>query len=129
MSGLELALGSIVLVFTSLAAWIAFIIKATVPNNRSVFITVWAIAWLMAMAALVQGTGSLWANIGVGFALFVASFCLFTVFIGGQKGGTGLFKVGSPLPELIAPNENDVSFDIASLAGKPILLKFFRGHW
>lgn len=129
MSGFELSIISFSIVVSSVFAWGIMIYKFTIPNNRVAFIAAWLVGWSIGVAALVIGTESLLANIALGFALVISSFCLFTVLIGGQKGGAGQFIVGSPVPALSAPDENDEMFDMASLSGKPILLKFFRGHW
>jgi hypothetical protein len=129
MSGFDLSIVSFGIVLSSTLAWALMIYKFTIPNNRIAFIVAWLLGWGTGVAALILGTGSLLANIGLGFALIVSSFLLLTVLIGGQKGGTGQFVVGSPVPALSAPDENGEIFDMASMSGKPILLKFFRGHW
>ena len=38
-------------------------------------------------------------------------------------------KLGDPLPAFTALDDEEEKFDIRSLAGTPLLLKFFRGHW
>ena len=129
MSGFDLSIVSFGIVLSSTLVWVLMVYKFTIPNNRFVFIVAWLVGWGTGVAALILGTGSLWANNGLSFALIVSSFCLLTVIIGGQKGGTGQFVVGSPVPALSAPDENEEIFDMASMSGKPILLKFFRGHW
>ena len=46
-----------------------------------------------------------------------------------QSSQAPAVAVGQPILEFTAPDENGDIFDSASLHGKPILLKFFRGHW
>jgi len=38
-------------------------------------------------------------------------------------------RVGGPILDFSAPDENGEPFALASLRGRPYLLKFFRGHW
>ena len=38
-------------------------------------------------------------------------------------------SVGTPLPEFSAIDANDAPFRSADLRGRPVLIKFFRGHW
>jgi peroxiredoxin len=37
--------------------------------------------------------------------------------------------VGAPILDFTAPDEHGRPFRLSSLAGRPILLKLFRGHW
>jgi cytochrome oxidase Cu insertion factor (SCO1/SenC/PrrC family) len=37
--------------------------------------------------------------------------------------------VGAPLLDFTALDDSGKPFEIASLKGRPILMKFFRGHW
>jgi peroxiredoxin len=37
--------------------------------------------------------------------------------------------VGETLRDFSALDENGERFELASTAGRPVLLKFFRGHW
>jgi hypothetical protein len=113
----------------TVSLWAVLLRSVNIPKNRSAFVISFAIAASLGITALVMGTGHWAASTGAGIAIFIGLFFLFTVAIGDQKGGTGKFKLGQPLPALSAPDENKQLFDIATLAGQPILLKFFRGHW
>ena len=37
--------------------------------------------------------------------------------------------VGAPILDFEAPDAEGEPFDLATLRGRPFLLKFFRGHW
>ena len=49
--------------------------------------------------------------------------------IGKQKTGDGAIRVGATIPAFSALDEHNQTFESASLAGTPALIKFFRGHW
>jgi cytochrome oxidase Cu insertion factor (SCO1/SenC/PrrC family) len=79
-------------------------------------------------AAFVQGTG--WVGgVPAGLAILFGCFFLLTVAIGDQKGGSGQFQLGQPVPNFTAPDDDGEPFELASLTGNALLLKFFRGHW
>jgi cytochrome oxidase Cu insertion factor (SCO1/SenC/PrrC family) len=62
-------------------------------------------------------------------ALAIGCFLSFTVAISRQQVSAGAISVGDTLPDFKAPDEDEEPFQAASLAGRPVLLKFFRGHW
>ncbi len=57
------------------------------------------------------------------------AFLCFLVGISAQKLAADGIGVGATLPDFSAPDENGETFELSSVAGKPLLLKFFRGHW
>jgi hypothetical protein len=75
-----------------------------------------------------QGAGFL-GGVPAVLGLLIGVFFLFTVSISRQEVASNAIKVGAKLPDLSAPDEHGESLAFSSLAGKPILLKFFRGHW
>ena len=78
--------------------------------------------------AITQGAGVI-GGIAASVAVVIGIFFNLTVLIGDQKGGSGALRVGEPIPDFTAPDENGEPFNLSTLIGKPILLKFFRGHW
>ena len=50
-------------------------------------------------------------------------------FLSAQSKQPPALGIGSPLLPFTAPDENGEPFEFATLSRKPILLKFFRGHW
>ena len=54
---------------------------------------------------------------------------IFLTATGAQKVDEKSLNVGEKIPAFTAPDDNDVEFDSASLAGTRTLIKFFRGHW
>jgi cytochrome oxidase Cu insertion factor (SCO1/SenC/PrrC family) len=57
------------------------------------------------------------------------SFFTVLVAISRQRVGPGAIQVGATLPDFEATDEEGQPFRLSRLAGQPILLKFFRGHW
>jgi peroxiredoxin len=53
---------------------------------------------------------------------------LYFLFTGSQKNQTTL-SIGDAMPAFTAVDDDGEVFDSAALAGTPVLLKFFRGHW
>jgi len=129
MSGFTLAILSFSLVLATVVRWAMLVGSVSIPKNRSVYVFLMAIGTGLGIAAFVLGTGNWIANIGAGLAIFIGGFFLMLFTISGQKGGSGKFQVGSALPSFSALDENGELFEIDSLAGQPIMLKFFRGHW
>ena len=58
-----------------------------------------------------------------------ALFFSLTFAIGGQFVGPDAIAVGATLPTFTAIDEHGETFDSLSLAGSPVLIKFFRGLW
>ena len=112
----------------SMAIWFRKIQTVQIPENRSAFVATWAIAGLLGVTALVQGVGWI-GGIPAGIAAFAGIFFTVLFFISPQKVGSDAIQVGARLPAFNAPDEHGEAFGSASLAGKPVLLKFFRGHW
>jgi cytochrome oxidase Cu insertion factor (SCO1/SenC/PrrC family) len=84
----------------------------------------------VALGALAFAAGPGWLG-GALAALTVAGGSVFlaTLAISRQVGGSGAFRVGERVPDFTAPDESGAPFNLSSLAGRPLLLKFFRGHW
>ncbi len=128
MTGTPLAFLALAIVVGSAALWFRRMYQVRIPRNRTPFLAVWLFGAALAVIALSQGTGWIGgtaAILAIGFGAFVT----FTMAISRQITGEGAIKVGASLPAVLAPDENGESFELSSLAGKPVLLKFFRGHW
>jgi peroxiredoxin len=59
----------------------------------------------------------------------VSAFFLFSIAIGDQKLADDAIQVGATIPAFTATDEHGHTFDSQSLAGHPVLIKFFRAHW
>ena len=83
---------------------------------------------MLGVAALAVGAGWL-GGVPAALAILIGAFFLFTVGISRQEVAQDAIVVGATLPSFTATDENDQLFDSSSLAGSPVLIKFFRGHW
>ena len=58
----------------------------------------------------------------------VGVFLALTV-LGRQLRATPAVAVGQPMTDFTAPDAEGQPFALATLTGRPYLLKLFRGHW
>ena len=112
----------------TLVLWLRQVDLVALPDNRGLFV-------LSFLTALVMGVGALVARarwfgaIPALVAIVVGGFVPFSVSISKQEVATTGIQVGQTIPQFAALNRHGERFDSASLSGKPILMKFFRGHW
>lgn len=127
---IEVLLGWTALSIIALAtrSWIRALTRVEIPKSRGGFVAAWVFAAALGVAALAGEPGWL-GGIPAGLALFASAFFLLTVAIGDQKVGDDSIEVGATIPEFTATDEHGQTFDSVSLAGHPVLIKFFRGHW
>jgi hypothetical protein len=128
MSDMYLGLASLVVVAISVGLWIRAIGRVEIPKNRGGFVAACVVATGLGVTALAGEPGWL-GGIPAGIAGFASTFSLPTVAIGGQKVAGDAIQQGSTSPSFAATDEHGQTFDSASLAGHPVLIKFFRGHW
>jgi hypothetical protein len=117
--GLELAVS---------AVWFHLLRRVRIPDDRRPFLAAHATALVLGVAALLLGAGTL----GTVFAWF--GIVGAAVFIGlaaqaGQLRSRPAAVVGGPIVDFVLPDHTGKPFDLATLRGRPFLLKFFRGHW
>ena len=82
----------------------------------------------LSLAGLIQGAG-LWLGGVNGLNVAACAFFLLVLSLTRQSNQVPAVAVGGPILDFSAQDENDREFHLADLKGKPILLKFFRGHW
>jgi hypothetical protein len=128
MSGTFLGFVSFGLVLGAGIVWMRRMQAVRIPRNRGAFVVAMAAGALLGVAALARGVGWI-GGVPAGFAAFTGSFFLVLFAISRQKGGSGRFQPGAPLPEFSAPDDRGETFAVSSDSGRPLLLKFFRGHW
>jgi len=87
-----------------------------------------ALGVALALAALGGGPG--WpGGIAAGLALVAGGVFLTLQTLSRQPALVPAVQVGGPILDFSAPDDAGERFDLASLRGRPFLLKFFRGHW
>jgi hypothetical protein len=123
-----LAFLALLLIVGSVIFWFRLALSVRLPENRTGFVLIWASSTLLGIIALSQGTGWI-GGIPAGLAVFIGIFLLFTVTISPQQVAPDAIAVGEALRDFSALDENGERFELASTAGRPVLLKFFRGHW
>ncbi|MBW2231752.1 MAG: hypothetical protein JRG92_02970 [Deltaproteobacteria bacterium] len=128
MIGDFLALIGIALVVGTGIVWFRLINAVRIPKRRTVFFAAMAAGAIAAVAGLGQGTGLL-GSVAAWLTIAMAA-----VFIGlraqsAQAAKTPAVAVGGQIIDFVAEDDAGEAFDLASLRGKPYLLKFFRGHW
>ena len=128
MSGTVLGLVAFAFSVSAGILWFQRMNRVAIPANRSAFLAVMWVGLTLGVLALARGAGWIGGAAAV-LSIFAAALFTLTVLIGGQKGGSGALQVGQPIPDFTAPDENGEPFQLSSLAGRPVLMKFFRGHW
>ena len=128
MTGTYLGFTSLAVAATSLVLWVRAFKQVAIPKNRGIYIATWVVAATLGVAALSGEPGWL-GGIPAGLGIFASAFFLLTAAIGGQKVGDVAIKVGATIPDFTATDEHGEIFDSQSLAGHPVLIKFFRAHW
>jgi len=128
MSDAYLGWASLFITAISIGLWLRTLRRVAIPRNRGGFVAAWVVAAGLGLAALLGEPG--WSGgVPAGLAVFASAFFLATVAISRQKVGDGAIGVGATIPEFTATDEHGQTFDSQSLAGHPVLIKFFRGHW
>jgi len=128
MSATPLALLGAALLGGSLVLWFRMLKQVALAGRRWILLSAVGAAVLLALGAFAQGAGLLVGLLAGVTALAGVGF-LFLALLAPQSKQSPAVAVGEPLPDFTAPDENDQPFSLASLAGKPVLLKVFRGHW
>lgn len=121
--------GLALLTFTATtAAWVGRIRRVAIPSNRSWFLGSWLTALLLGVSSF-YNPGAGWFG-GVMATIAMLGSGLFLVLYSLGKQGVGdAIAVGDTMPQFTSLDENRETFESSTLAGSPILIKFFRGHW
>jgi hypothetical protein len=128
MTGTALGFVAFALVAGSMALWFRRIQNVRIPTDRRGFVACWAGGAVLGVLALWQGAGYL-GGLAAGIAVLAGTFFSVLVYVSPQKVADDAVQVGESLRAFSALDENGVDFSSAAVAGKPVLLKFFRGHW
>ena len=108
--------------------WFRNVDQVSIPENRTFFVAGFVMAGLVGVSAFVMRTrwfGAIPALLAIAIGVFLP----FTVAISRQEVALTGIEVGQTIPRFTAIDRNGERFDSARLEGKPILIKFFRGHW
>ncbi|MFT5441581.1 MAG: hypothetical protein ACI8W3_000622 [Myxococcota bacterium] len=128
MSDILLGFASLIIVAISTQRWVQKFRQVAIPKDRTAFIVTWVVAAGLGITSLFGEPGYL-GGIPATLGTVGSLFFLTTVAIGKQKVGPGAITVGATLPDFTSTDEHGQPFDSQSLAGHPVLIKFFRAHW
>lgn len=109
-------------------AWFQRMRQVRIPANRSLFQLAFGLGALLGLVALVRGTGLAGGAAAI-LALVAGAGFLGLQLLSGQERREPAVAVGGPILDFQAPHAAGGRFDLATLRGRPFLLKFFRGHW
>jgi hypothetical protein len=123
LAGLAAALCSAALVI-----WLGLIRRVELGERRWIVNATLGVAMALALAAFTQRPG-LVGGVLAGVSLLLGALYLGLLALARQSRQAPAVAVGSPLLDFGAPDQDGERFELASLRGRPVLLKFFRGHW
>jgi len=111
-----------------LVEWGRRVVAVRVPEDRSVFVGVMAVAFVLGVFALVSDASGI-ARAGAWTGAIGGGLFLFLVALSKQDEKTPAVSIGAAVLDFSGTDEDGNEFALASLRGRPFLLKFFRGHW
>jgi hypothetical protein len=128
MNATLLGLASLAIALANGAWFLARMRRVALPQNRIAHELLWATA--LALGALALGSGTSWLGaVSAGLGAALGGLMLFLRALSPQARNVPAVAVGGRVPAFSAPDEDGAQFSSDSLAGRPFLLKFFRGHW
>jgi hypothetical protein len=110
------------------AVWLWLIRRVRIPADLRPTIAAHAVAVALGIAAFVLGASAL-GQILAALAIIGGIVFLALQTQSRQARLTPAVAVGGSVIEFTLPDHEGRPFDLATLRGKPFLLKFFRGHW
>lgn len=128
MSDIILGFASLIIIAISAANWTKRFRQVNIPEDRTAFVATWVVAAALGIASLCGEPGYL-GGVPAAIGTLGSLFLLTTVAIGKQEVGEGAIEVGATLPDFTSTDEHGQPFNSQSLAGHPVLIKFFRAHW
>jgi hypothetical protein len=128
MSGTILGISGFIVVVGAWAIWFALLNSVKVPRMRWPFVAAMLLGVLPAIAAFFRGAGSIGGTAAF-IAILMGGMFIVLRLQSAQAGNAAAVIVGGPILYFTALDDQGEPFNLASLLGKPFLLKFFRGHW
>ena len=128
MTGTYISVFAILLTVTAMAFWVRAFQRVAIPKNRIGYLTAFIMAAALGIVALIEGPGWIGGILAV-FSILFATFYTVSHVLGGELAGADAIRIGSMIPAFTTIDEHGETFDSQSLAGNPVLIKFYRGHW
>ena len=128
MNGSVLGMLAVVSVFGPGIRWLQLMSRVRLPRDARGYVVANALGAACGLAAPFAGASALACVAGAVAALGGLLF-LGLLAASGQRSDPPAVRVGGPIFDFVAADDAGHPFDLASLRGHPVLLKFFRGHW
>lgn len=126
--GNGLGIAGLLVALATLGLWARALVAVRVPALQGRYKAAAAAAVALAVASMLVGNDG-FGGTAATIAVVAAGSFLVLAATSGQDRREPSVSVGHPILDFQAPDENGDVFDLASLRGRPFLLKFFRGHW
>jgi hypothetical protein len=126
--GTTLGFVALAVAVLTVALWFRLAHQVMIPEDRTPFVVAFLSAAGLGFAAFVIGT-RWFGGIPAVLAIVAGSFLPFTIAISPQQVADNPIRVGDTLPVFTALDDAGKRFRSSELAGSPVLIKFFRGHW
>lgn len=126
--GTVFGLSALIVAVITVLLWFRQVNLVALPEDRTWFVLNFVLAALLGIAAFVCKTRWYGGVTAIG-GLLVALFMVATIYISPQQVADNPIRVGDTIPQFVALNDDGERFNSNQLAGKPALIKFFRGHW
>lgn len=108
--------------------WGRRIASVRVPEDRTAFVVVMSIAFVLGVAGLVVGATGI-ARIGAWTGAIAGALFVGLLAASKQDEKTPAVTIGGRVLDFTALDQDGNAFTLSSMKGRPFLLKFFRGHW
>jgi hypothetical protein len=128
VSGAILGLLALALLAQAGYAWMRSIREVRTGERRLFVLLVVVLAVGLGVIGLASDPGVV-GGIAGGLAVALGALFLVIQALGRQSRAVPAVAVGGPMLDFTAPDAEGRPFRLASLHGRPYLLKFFRGHW
>lgn len=128
MNGAILGLLALALLAQAGYVWVRSIREVRTGERRVFVVLVVVLGVGLGVVGLANEPG-VFGGIPAGLAIALGVLFLLLQLLGRQSRRVPAVAVGGPMLDFTAPDAEGVPFRLASLHGRPYLLKFFRGHW
>jgi hypothetical protein len=128
VGGLILACVAFALMASGIAIWMRLIARVEIDEGRRLPSRLIVSGLVLACVSIALGPGTAGMVLAVLTAVVGAVAVLLRTMMP-QSTQPAAVAVGGPLLDFTALDDAGNPFEIASLKGRPILMKFFRGHW
>ncbi len=126
--GTTLGFIALAIAVASVILWFRQVNLVALPEDRTLFVGAFVISGVLGLAAFIVGT-RWYGGIPAVSAVIAGVFMTAMVYISPQQIADNPVKVGDIIPQFVALDDSGKRFNSGALIGKPVLIKFFRGHW